>query len=773
MKFSQLGWIALVLPTFSWSAEPVPDPQFVNDVLVPFVAKYCADCHTGADAEAGIALENFPSATQFGATRTQWVKVVGQLRGKGMPPADAEQPSDEERTKIADWIESAMDYVDCTGPVDPGHVTLCRLNKVEYNNTIRDLLAVDYRPADDFPSDDVGHGFDNIGDVLSISPILIEKYLAAAEEVARRAIIVPQQITTVELRLEAERMRLKGGGGSVDEGTAQRMTSNGELYKVITLPARGEYEIAFRAYGEQAGPESAKARLRLGGSDPHEFDVSKTKENPGEFQATVAAEAGRQRISLEFLNDYCDRDNPEPAKRGDRNLVIDYVAIKGPTKVITDANPRSHELVLFKSISPESPSDDLRDILARLATRAFRRPVTDREVGRLVGIVDLARQNGEPIERGIQLAVQAVLVSPYFLFRVEPDDERNPGAVRDLTDYELATRLSYFLWSSMPDEELFDLAAAGRLRDDEILRAQVYRMIASDKSDAFVENFAGQWLQLRNLELRQPDRDIFPNYSSELRRSMKRETEMFFATILREDRSLLELLDADYTFVDARLAKHYGIEGVEGDEFRRVRVGALPRGGILTQASILTLTSDPTRTSPVKRGKYVLEALLGTPPAAPPPNVPPLEKQQKQEAKTIRERMELHRANPNCAACHTLMDPIGFGLETFNAIGEYHDRDGDLPIDASGVLPDGSKFSGPKELARVLLERKELFTRNLVRNMLTYATGRGLNHNDECVVRQISDRVAADGYKMATLVWEVVRSDPFRKRRGTLTKETP
>lgn len=758
-------------PNPARGADAPPEQPFVDQTLTHFVANYCTDCHSGDKPKADLSLETLPTALEFAKGRSRWTRVVGQLRGKGMPPPDSEQPSDDDRSGIADWIERAMNYIDCTAPPDPGHVTIRRLNRVEYNNTIRDLTGVSFRPADDFPSDDVGNGFDNIGDVLSISPILIEKYLAAAEKIAEHAIVVPQKVDPMDVTLRAVRMRLRGGGGTVDDGKHERMTGNGELYKEIEFPARGEYEFAIRAYGEQAGPDVVKLALKVGKNEVEKFDIDATREKPGVYKTTAKVERGKHRVSVLFLNDYYQPDDPDPAKKGDRNLVVDSVRVQGPTRVIEDASPESHARIFFRPVRPETKAEDVRAIVERLAQRAFRRPPSREEVDRLVGIVHLAERNGEPIERGVQLALETVLVSPHFLFRVELDDPANPAAVRDLNDFELATRLSYFLWSTMPDDELFDLAKSGKLHDESVLRTQVGRMIASDKIEALVENFAGQWLQLRNLPERKPDRDKFPRFNSELRRSMQRETELFFASILKENRGILEFLDADYTYLDGRLAKHYGFTGVKGDEFRRVPVGDLPRGGVLTQASILTLTSDPTRTSPVKRGKWILETLLGTPPPNPPADVPKLDSRKKKDSRTVRERMEDHRSNPACATCHAIMDPLGFGLENYDAIGVFRDRDGETTIDASGKLPDGSTFNGPKELSRILLAKKDLFTRNLAEKMLTYALGRGLDYQDQCVVRQIADAVAKDDYRLSTLVWEVVKSDPFRKRRGVVREE--
>ena len=506
-----------------------------------------------------------------------------------------------------------MNTVDCEGPVSPGRVTLRRLNRHEYRNTIRDLLGVDYAPARDFPADDVGYGFDNIGDVLSLPPLLMEKYLAAAEEISALATVLP-----------------------------------------------------------------------------------------------------------------------------------------------ADSSP--------------SPSD-VEAMLARLASSAFRRPATPVEVRRLVALVDLAKQQGDTLESGLRLALQAMLVSPHFLFRVERDPDEGMD-VRTLDDFELATRLSYFLWSSMPDEELFALARAGQLRDGDELERQVRRMLADPKAQAYIENFAGQWLQLRNLDDMVFDAVRYPGSDRQLLADMREETTRFFAAVVRDDLSLLRILDGDFTFLNERLANHYGISGVTGPEFRQVSLQGTPRTGILTHASVLAVTSNPTRTSPVKRGKFVLDNLLGAPPPPPPPNVPLLEDAGRQLTGTLRQRMEQHRTNPTCAACHQLMDPIGFALEHFDAVGRYRQDDGGEPIDAAGVLPTGEQFAGLDELRKVLLEnQRDEFIRCVVEKTLVYSLGRGLEYYDQCAVAKICTALKQDDYRTSRLVLEVVRSDPFQKRARKRSQE--
>jgi hypothetical protein len=445
----------------------------------------------------------------------------------------------------------------------------------------------------------------------------------------------------------------------------------------------------------------------------------------------------------------------------DRNLVVDSLHIVGPTKIERPTPPASHTRVIPRPIGPETTETDIRAMLQVFVERAYRRPVQPAEIDRLMQLVRIVRDQKEPVERGIQLVVEGVLASPHFLFKVEQDGEDSAG-IRELNDFELATRLSYFLWSSMPDDRLFELARAGQLRDPAILSAEIDRMLQDDRVLAFVENFAGQWLQLRNLEIRQPDKDTFPEFNEKLRSAMRRETELFFASVLRERKELVDFLRSDYTFVNEPLAKLYGIEGITGEGFQRVRLEGKPRGGVLTQASILTITSDPTRTSPVKRGKYVMETILGTPPPAAPAGVPELESQPL--TGTLRQRMEQHRANPACATCHDAMDPLGFGLENYNAIGAWRDTDGQAPVDASGQLPEGASFNGPRELAEILAGQKDLFLRTVTERIFVYALGRSLELYDECELMGIVERVKADGGRLSDIVRQIALSRPFRFR---------
>ncbi len=513
------------------------------------------------------------------------------------------------------------------------------------------------------------------------------------------------------------------------------------------FPAAGEYVLRANLAGSQAGNEPPKAEFRLDGKKFGLSDVKNTRRDPQVFEHKVKATAGKHRLAVAFINDFSDPKATDRRRR-ERNLHVGFLEVAGPAGAKAPL-PDSHTR-LITAIPGGARTWDAaaKEVLSRFARRAYRRPPTEAEVERLVGLVRLGRKNNDTFEQSIGLAVQAVLVSPHFLYRIELDPgQGNAAAVRTLNEHELATRLSYFLWSSMPDDELFRRAEAGTLRRD--LEPQVRRMLRDPKSAALVENFVGQWLQLRNLYTISPDPKRFPTWNGRLRDDMRRETELFFGSIVQGDRSIFELIDADYTFLNERLARHYGLDGVAGDEFRRVSLADRRRGGVLTQASVLTVTSSPTRTSPVKRGKWILEQILATEPPPPPANVEQLD-EGKELTGTLRQRFEQHRNKPMCAVCHNQMDPLGFGFENYNAIGQWREKDGNFAVDASGELPDGRKFAGPLELKKILLADDANFRRCLTEKLLTYALGRGLEYYDRCAVDDISKELRAGGDRFQT-----------------------
>lgn len=742
------------------ATSPAADAKFQKEVL-PFIQKYCVGCHGPGKPQAGISLLGYKDAASVLKGRDVWEKVSKSISAGYMPPQGTPQPMQNERDAATGWIDSFISQADCKLE-DPGRVTMRRLNREEYNNTIRDLFGVAIRPADEFPSDDVGYGFDNIGDVLSISPLLMEKYLKAAEKVAQAVIVTPENAVKT-VRINADKFT---GDGNLDNALGRLLATNGEMSVAHEFPAEGEYLVKVHAFAHQAGGEPARMAIKLDGQELKQVDVKAVEEKPAEYQVKVKAAKGQRRIATAFLNDYYNAEDPNPKNR-DRNLGVNYIEIVGPMSG-SGPLPTFHRRLIPAGVTKANREQAVRKTLMEFASRAYRRPATKADVDRLMRAVKLAEQEGESFESGVQLAVQSVLVSPHFLFRIEVDPEpNNPKAKRNINDYELASRLSYFLWSSMPDAALFKLAATKQLSKPAVLKTQVSRMLKDPKAGALADNFASQWLTLRNLNNATPDPARFPNFNKELRDAMKRETLLYFETVVKEDRSVLDFIDGKFTFVNELLAKHYGMEGVSGKEFKRVALDGKQRGGILSHASILTVTSNPTRTSPVKRGKWVLEQMLGTPPPPAPPNVPELADDKKGPlVGTLRQRMEQHRKDPLCASCHTRMDAIGFGLENYDAVGAWRVKDGESDIDASGTLPGGKSFKGPSELRGILKSQKNLFVRNLAEKMLTYALGRGLESTDKCEIDAIAAAMAQNNYKFSSLITAVVQSDPFRMRRG-------
>lgn len=759
-----LALVCVALPAIclAESKREERDRQYRTEIL-PLVQKYCFECHGDGSSEGDFSLDNYENTQKVLLGRNHWLKALRRLQAGDMPPEDAElRPTKDEYARLAAFIDETVNEIDCTGAPVAGHVTLRRLTRYEYRNTIRDLLGVDYAPANSFPADEVGYGFDNIGDVLSLPPILLEKYLAAAEEISRQVIVTvpPEPKKVAEVR--GSRMRGAGQGGS-ERGERFLLTA-GAIHTDIDIPTDGEYLLRVRARADQGGDELPKMQLKLGDKPLEVFDVkNETGKHPYEHRTTISR--GKHRIEIAFLNDFWDPNAPDG--RRDRNLSVYELEVLGPTQAGNEPYPEPHRRVVIATPSDNVSWDEAaRRVLQPLATRAFRRPVTDSELQRLVQVTNVARENGDNFETGIQLALQAILVSPHFLFKVEtpPPPDSPPDAVRPLNDYELATRISYFLWSSMPDEKLFRVAQEGKLRQPEVLEQQVRRMLKDPRSQALVENFAGQWLTLRNLDNVQPNYRQFRQWNGKLREAMKKETELFIGAVMRDDLSLLRLLDADFTFVNGPLAELYGIKGVEGEEFQRVSLGGTQRTGLLTHASILTVTSNPTRTSPVKRGKWIMENLLNEPPPPPPPGVPELMEERTSELTgTLREKMQQHREDPTCNSCHQVMDSLGFALENYDAIGAYREKEGRFPVDATGELPSGEKFTGAIELRSLLLstKRKE-FIGCVSEKMLTYALGRGLEYYDQCALQEIMQQLEKNDHRFSTLVVEVVRSYPFQ-----------
>ena len=768
-----LAGVSALVPRFMSSADSRKEhAETFRKTVRPFLNDNCVFCHNKTLKTADLQLDAIRTPGVSLKRGEVWEKVREKLLRGEMPPEGRPRPDPETVTAVLEWIESSPSRPSRAPRPDPGRVTARRLNRAEYNNTVRDLAGVDLRPADDFPADDAGYGFDNIGDVLSLPPVLMEKYMAAADKIARAAIVTPLRVKPTLEKFLAPRE----AAGRIP------VTADGSFEVGHRFPVEAEYEIRIRVVDRRYRPKKdeplpplpppARLAASLDGQQVKTFDVAADKYEQGTYDFRLEVPAGEHRLSAEFLSqgleDIPRIEDPKDPYKGERKLFVDNFVILGPRNVKPPVLTESHKRIMICGEAEGSYQPECaREVLSNLAQRAYRRPLRDGEIDSLLGLVKLADKEGDTFAQGIQLALKAILVSPHFLFRIEQDpDPDNPDARHEIRQHELATRLSYFLWSSMPDGELFQAAEEGTLRDPRKLESQIRRMLEDPKSYALVENFAGQWLQLRNLESISPDPDRFPEFDEELRTAMRRETELFFETIMREDRSIVDFLDARFTFLNERLARHYGIEGVKGDEFRRIALEDERRGGVLTQASVLTVSSYPTRTSPVIRGKWLLENILGAPPPDPPPGVPPLDEDKVGLNGTLREQLEQHRSDPTCAVCHAKIDPLGFGFENYDAIGAWRTHYGKFPIDASGTLPGGKTFSGPSELRAILTAKKRDFARCLTEKMLTYALGRGLEGYDKPTVEAIVRRLEADEFRFSRLVVEIANSMPFRMRRG-------
>jgi hypothetical protein len=821
---------AMILATFllclvllrpvSEAQNPAASATFAKSIQ-PFLAKHCYMCHNTKVKSGGLDLKSYQNVAAILNDRDNWEHVLQKVRSAEMPPEGMPRPGKAEIAAFTRAVEQEFARAERLVKPDPGRVTARRLNRAEYNNTVRDLLGVDFRPADDFPQDDSGYGFDNIGDVLSLSPVLMEKYLTAAEKIARTAIFGYEPLKPTLVRLRTPGQKIDASHKPLFDYDVSGLGLPNAIHATHRFPVEGEYNIrAFLGGVRPAGSEPLQLAFWVDGKQIQviNFDpdgvasFSNDRQDFGgmaqDFRTRFSA--GEHWIAISILRLYeglppsfagpnpSRRPTPPPPEfKPPRNLPPERIAAikknfeaRRAEKIpVNEARISALEIggpyTQNKGAAPESLKNIYacghlngnhlagceQKIISHLAHRAFRRPVTAEEVNRLVGLVAMARQKGDSFEEGLCLAMQAILVSPHFLFRIEKDAATS-GADNSfaLSQHELASRLSYFLWSSMPDEELLGCADQGTLRKPAVLTAQVRRMLKDPKSRALVENFGGQWLELRRLESAKPDRELFPQFSEYLRMSMRRETELFFESIVREDRSIIDFINGDFTFLNEQLARFYKIPDVKGPEFRRVALtGDTQRGGILTQASVLTVSSYATRTSPVLRGKWILENLLNAAPPPPPADVPNLDESKVASSASLRQQLEEHRKNVTCASCHSRMDPLGFGLENFDAIGGWRAEDGKQPIDSSGTLPDGRSFKGARELKAILQQDRDAFAECLTEKLLTYALGRGLERYDNATVKKISGRLAANNYRFSSLVLEIVNSLPFQKRRGDKT----
>jgi hypothetical protein len=778
------------------AGRPAPQPASGRPAPVidrALVDKYCVSCHNARLKTGDLTLDDVDVA-DIPARAEVWEKVVRKLRGHMMPPVGAAQPDAPAVAALVSSLEGALDRGAAARP-NPGRTLLHRFNRAEYANAVRDLLALDVDPVPLLPPDDSTFGFDNISDILGISPLLMERYVSAAEKISALAVGDPSLPKTAALY----RVRNDLPQGEHIDGLPIG-TRGGTIIR-HTFPLDGEYVIKLKLWRTSVGftrglqqqhelevsldgaramlvPVGGEADYRLSVLNAGALDIEldgrlrtrvRTTAGPHDVLATFIAIAGGVATGPEALRPSMFAVDPlyihgVPG--------IESVIIEGPFNPTPAGDTPSRRAIFV--CRPATAADEAgcaRTILTRVARRAYRRPVTDADVQPLLAMYRTGR-TGAGFEQGIEVALQGILTSPYFLFRAEQDPPAlAAGAPHSITDLELASRLSFFLWSSIPDEPLLALAAQGTLSRPAVLEREVRRMLKDPRAGALVSNFGGQWLHLRNLAAFVPDRTDFPEFDDLLRQAMRRETELFLASVIDEDRSALDLLRADYTFVNERLARHYGMRGVYGADFRRVSLTDPARYGLLGQASVLAVTSYPNRTSPVVRGRWILENILGATPAPPPPNVPPLADTAK--PKTMRDRMSAHRANPVCASCHRVMDPIGLALENFDATGAWRSKDGEAPIDASDTLADGTKVDGPVALRQALLREPDRFVATLTEKLMTYGLGRGLDYHDMPAVRTIVRDAAASDYRMSSIVLGIVKSVPFQMRTKPSANEAP
>lgn len=883
-----------------FAIDPPKGEDYYNKQILPVLQDYCYDCHGDGMDKGEFALDAVTDFKELMKDKQMWDNVREHMESYVMPPENKSQPSREERERVTHWIENDVFWVDPAKP-DPGHITLRRLNRTEYNNTVRDIFRTGLRPANVFPPDDSGYGFDNIGDVLSLSPLLMEKYMKAAKKITENVVWI-KEAERKGAETQQKLWKIDQGAGAIN-GNHSTLWSNGSMEIPFRVHRNGLYRLVLNLSSNPAGPEGAQYRVLLNGKEVHAGEVKSAykEDRPDANWQRVALDvklnAGRSNVVVEFLNDFNDANNPDPSRR-DRNLLIQTVELKGPTGYLyQDLSPflswlldgkrlvepaiafggeefdvvkglvipadraifatngvlrrkievpaagdytlklrvgqdkagnepakfkgkfagkdlgihaadvapgkfkeialpfqltaGSHEIEIEFINDAEVDGKDRNFVLDRvvlenkqlqrinykdeafikqwvnrLGLKMFRRKLTPEDEAKLVAMAKMVYESGDGFEESVKLVSEALLCSSRFLFRggAEPAGPVVNGSAL-VDEFTLATRLSYFLWSTTPDDELLALAGRNELRKN--LRPQIERMLKDARSFTLAENFAGQWLQLRDMDLVEPVIRLFPEIAGGTRDLYKRETQMYFNHILKNNRTVLEFLDSNYTFLNEKLAGIYGIQGVKGNQFREVSLEGTPRGGVLTHGSILTLTSHPNRTSPVKRGTFLLENVLGTPPPPAPQNVPPLSEDRGAKIQgTLRQRFEAHRSNPSCAGCHAFLDPMGFAFENYNAIGLWRGNDNGEPIDSTGKLLTGETFKDAQELRKLLVKvRGKEFVRNLVRNLLTFSMGRGLEYSDRMFVKEISEAASKEGYRFQDLLFLVAESTPFQKMR--------
>ena len=760
--------------------EPVRQATSPTTSIPAFVSEYCLDCHNHDDKTGGLALDS--AGLNDVAERAEvWERVVRKLRTRQMPPLDATRPEEGAYKAVLASLEGDLDAAAAARP-NPGRTaTFRRLTRTEYQKVIRDLLALDVDVAALLPPDESSHGFDNIT-VGDLSPTLLDRYISAAQKISRLAVGTPLSSPG------GDTFRVRADVTQEEHMEGLPLGTRGGTLIPYTFPQDGEYEVQIRLARDRN--EEVE-----GLTEAHELELLLNRERlklftvappPGRknwdivdknLKVRVRVTAGEHQLGVTFLKGPSSlletKRQPYQARfnthRHPRVTPAVYqVSITGPysADAISDT-PSRRRLFASQPTKPDEELECAKRNLSLLMQRAYRRPVTHADLEGPLALYREARMHGD-FETGIEMALSGVLISPHFLFRIERDPpEAAAKTAYRISDVELASRLSFFLWSSIPDDELLELAIRGKLSRPEVLERQVRRMLADSRSQSLATNFASQWLHLRNLDSITPDLRLFPDFDHNLRQAFRQETELLFESVVREDRPVPDLLMADYTYLNERLAKHYGIPHIYGSRFRRVSLSEdSVRGGLLRHGSVLTVTSYPTRTSPVIRGKWILDNLLGTPPPPPPANVPALKDNTVSAMLSVRERLAEHRANAACASCHNLMDPAGFSIENYDAVGRWRTMEDGQPIEATGGLPDGAKFVGVNGLEKALADRPELFVTTLTEKLLTYALGRGMEHYDAPAIRKIVAGAAADDYRFSSLIVGIAASTPFQMRRS-------
>jgi len=756
------------------------------------VNQYCVACHNDKLKTAGISLEkrDFSAIPQDAET---WEKVIRKLKVGAMPPVGLPRPEKAQLDGLTAWLETSIDKVALAHP-SPGHATVHRLNRVEYANAVRDILGFEVDPTQILPPDDESYGFDNIADVLKVSPALMERYMSASWNISRLAVGDPN------IKRDTWTYRARPDLSQDEHMEGLPYGTRGGLLIKNNFPLDGLYNLKVKLWRTtldgirgleephevEISVDGVRVKLvKIGGKQDESLQIKNSGASASDIDERltiqIPVKAGPRTVSATFLSHSEAEDDGmmQPFIRTTLDPVdyrglptIDRLVVEGPYKPTGSGDTPSRRQIF--TCRPTGNTDDVacaRKILSTLARRAYRRPVNENDVEDLLSFYQRGRNDGKTFDAGIEAGIQLILSSPQFLFRFEPEPAKSNEPIYRISDVELASRLSFFLWSSVPDDQLISIAGQGKLHDPAVLDAQVRRMLADPKADALVHNFGGQFFFLRNLNNISPNIETFPDFDDNLRQSMRKETELFLSSIIREDRSTMDLLNADYTFVNERMAKHYGIPNVYGNDFRRVTITDPNRRGILGQASLLTVTSLATRTSPVERGKWILTNILNVPPPPPPPNVPALKDNGDGKVLSVRERMEAHRANSVCATCHKVMDPIGFSLENFDAIGQWRNTDDGAKIDPSGTLFNGTKVSGPQDLRAMLTSNPEVFMGVFTQRLMTYALGRGVEYQDMPIVRSIMHDAAKNDYHFSSLVLGIVNSAPFEmKMRKTETE---